>query len=400
MNHNWIRIPIIHIISLIFLTYTYAHAQGIQFFEGSWDEALEASRTQRKLIFVDAYTTWCGPCKMMDRNTYPKASVGEFYNKHFINVKMDMERGEGFAFGQRYNVQSYPTLLFINHIGKQVYRDSAYKSPYQMLELGSKALNPERNLALLALEFESGEGDPEKIREYALMLHSMGKDYREPAAAYFATLSSKDLLTTQNWQTMLKLTNDISSREFAYLLQKRKKFSRKFGDNAVEDKIKDVLKQSVASAAIFQNREKYSQALAIALKSLDDNGQTAQRLRMTYAAGTRNWKDYAFKATDYFEKYTITDAEALTQAAQYFLQYIPAEERLEQALAWIQQANTLAPSFERKFIQASILYKLERWDEAMKSAYQSLNTAEQGIGTEDQIKEAQELIDRIYTAKN
>ncbi len=376
-------------------------AQGVQFFEGTWNEALEAAQEQRKLIFVDAYTVWCGPCKMMDRNVYPNSEVGQYYNEHFINVKMDMERGEGYSFASRYHVTVYPTLLFINHEGAQIYRDSAYKSPQQMLAIAMEAQDPEKNLALLELEFDTkaDDKDPRKILDYALLLKELGKDFRKPAREYFATLSDKDLFEPLNWEAIKALTFDINSREFRYLIEKKKKFCRKFSEREVAEKIANVLKKSVLSAAIVHDRDSYSDALKIAIKEIDDDGATAQRLRMAYTAGTREWEKYAFRTIDYFEKYSSNDAEELTQAAQNFYRYVSDPDKLNYALMWIRQAHAIESTFERQYTYAGILHQLGRWDEAMKYAYQSLNMARAGIGTEDQIQRAHELLNTIQAAK-
>ena len=64
--------------------------EGIKFVESNWALAKAEAKKQNKLIFLDAYTTWCGPCKMLKRNTFPDKAAGEFFNKNFINVALDM----------------------------------------------------------------------------------------------------------------------------------------------------------------------------------------------------------------------------------------------------------------------------------------------------------------------
>ena len=71
---------------LLITSFNQIQAGGIDFFHGSWEEALEQAKSQDKLIFVDAYTTWCGPCKKMARNVFTDASVGEFYNKKIVPI--------------------------------------------------------------------------------------------------------------------------------------------------------------------------------------------------------------------------------------------------------------------------------------------------------------------------
>ena len=112
---------------------------GINFYQGSWEEVLEKSKKKEKPIFVDAYASWCGPCKWMSRNVFTDEKVGEFYNKHFINVKLDMEKGEGRTFARQYGVSAYPTLLYLNSEGKVVHKVMGAKRPDGFIQEGKKA---------------------------------------------------------------------------------------------------------------------------------------------------------------------------------------------------------------------------------------------------------------------
>lgn len=109
---------------------------GIKFFEGTWEEALLLAKKQNKLIFLDIYATWCGPCKKLSAQTFPDPAVGKYYNERFINVKVDGEKGEGLTLRQRYNVRGYPTLLFINHKGEVVKSTAGFRDPLRFIELG------------------------------------------------------------------------------------------------------------------------------------------------------------------------------------------------------------------------------------------------------------------------
>jgi thiol-disulfide isomerase/thioredoxin len=88
-------------------------AQGIEFFHGSWPEALAKAKSEEKLIFVDAFASWCGPCKRMAKESFPDPKVGEVYNASFICLKIDMEKPENAEFAGKYPVNSYPTLIEI-----------------------------------------------------------------------------------------------------------------------------------------------------------------------------------------------------------------------------------------------------------------------------------------------
>jgi len=117
-------------------------AQGIRFTTPkNWNAALAEAKKENKLIFLDAYTTWCGPCKYMQEEIFPLASVGKFYNASFINIKMDMEIGEGPDLASSFQLVAVPTLLFINGDGKIVYRYEGAVKGRELIALGKKALH-------------------------------------------------------------------------------------------------------------------------------------------------------------------------------------------------------------------------------------------------------------------
>ena len=93
----------------------------ISFEELSLEAALEKAQLENKLVFVDAYAVWCGPCKWMDNNVFTDKKVGETYNEKFVNLKINMESKEGKAFAKKYPVAAYPTFLYLDTKGNVVH---------------------------------------------------------------------------------------------------------------------------------------------------------------------------------------------------------------------------------------------------------------------------------------
>ena len=121
-------------------TVVQAPQEGIKFFEGTWEEALLTARTEKKLIFLDAYAVWCGPCKKMESGVFPKPDVGEFFNANFINFKMDMEKGIGVELANKWRLTSYPTLYFVNSEADTIQSTIGYHKANDLIELGRMAL--------------------------------------------------------------------------------------------------------------------------------------------------------------------------------------------------------------------------------------------------------------------
>jgi thioredoxin 1 len=112
----------------------------IHFIEDAWKEALKQAAAQNKYIFVDAYATWCGPCKMLKATTFKNDKVVAFYNKNFINISIDMEKGMGPQLAQTWQLQAYPTLIIFSPQGKPVLGTVGFIPADQLLKFGQDAL--------------------------------------------------------------------------------------------------------------------------------------------------------------------------------------------------------------------------------------------------------------------
>lgn len=115
---------------------------GIHFTDASWKEVLKQAKASDKLIFVDCYTTWCGPCSYMSKFVFTDESLGKLFNSRFISVKMNMESDAGLEFDAVYDIPAYPTLFIIDGKGKVVSKEVG------RLEVDGLRKFAERGLAL------------------------------------------------------------------------------------------------------------------------------------------------------------------------------------------------------------------------------------------------------------
>lgn len=100
------------------LAANFTAGDGIQFSSGLLSDILAKAKREGKLVFVDCYTTWCGPCKMLSRTSFPKAVAGEYFNPRFVSVQIDMEKGEGPALAKKWGISSYPTMMVLTADGE------------------------------------------------------------------------------------------------------------------------------------------------------------------------------------------------------------------------------------------------------------------------------------------
>ncbi|OIR01338.1 thioredoxin [mine drainage metagenome] len=113
---------------------------GIQFIESDWNKALQEAKKQNKLVFLDAYASWCGPCKLLKSTTFRNKEAGEFFNSNFINVAVDMEKGDGPALLEKFGVTAFPTLIIADADGNIVTYTMGYMGHKELIDFGKHGL--------------------------------------------------------------------------------------------------------------------------------------------------------------------------------------------------------------------------------------------------------------------
>jgi thioredoxin-related protein len=164
--------------------------KGIQFEElTNWQQVLTKAKTENKFIFVDMVATWCAPCKMMDKFTYPKNEVGEALKNGFISIKIQIDstkkdndlvkswyRDAG-SLVKEYNVTALPTFLFFSPDGKIVHRGTGMKNPEQLIALAKEATDPSKQLYTVLEKYRRGEKqDFSKLPELSQVAKAAGAD--------------------------------------------------------------------------------------------------------------------------------------------------------------------------------------------------------------------------------
>ena len=115
---------------------------GISFEHITLNEAKELAKETGKIIFIDCYTDWCGPCKRMAKTSFKNAEVGELYNENFINLKIEMEKDEdGQEIAKMYKIRAYPTLLMIDSEGNLVKQAIGLQSKGDLIQLANIVLH-------------------------------------------------------------------------------------------------------------------------------------------------------------------------------------------------------------------------------------------------------------------
>jgi thiol-disulfide isomerase/thioredoxin len=326
------------IISLTLLCAISLSAQGIEFFHGTWPEALEKAKSEEKLIFVDAFASWCGPCKRMSSQTFPDPKAGEFFNANFINVKIDMEKPENSEFAGKYPVGSYPTLMFIDAAGKVVLKDIGAKSVDQLLETGQKALGKNDRSVDFEKKYLDGDRDPKMLFDYVRSLNAAGKPSLKITNEYLNT--QKDLTTEFNLKFILEGAIEADSRVFDLLLKNRDKVVAVSSEEAVNARVEKACKNTVDKAIEFKNKTLLDESKA-KMKTGNSSRATAfaYEADMNYAKAVKDPGMFLKTAKTYQKTEVKNNAAKLHDLVLSLIRAFPEDKKvLKQAESWARTA--------------------------------------------------------------
>ena len=186
---------ILNLLFLAILLPVTAQESGIRFFHGTWDEAIALAKKEKKKIFVDFYTEWCGPCLNMSLTVFVLPQVGDVYNKNFVCLKIDAEKGEGRELAKRYGVNSYPTYIFVNPKNQEIVHRSGSNKPVEdFLYDAQGGINPKLGSVYMDKKYAVGKYDLDFLKDYIRYKKSSGS--RE-VQKYFDELISKGAKLTE-----------------------------------------------------------------------------------------------------------------------------------------------------------------------------------------------------------
>jgi len=104
-------------------------------------EAIELAKKEDKPIFIDIYTDWCLPCKVMEEEVYSDRAISRYFNDNFINLKANGDEDIGNKLAFLFEVKGYPSLIFVDHRGRLILKHTGGTSSMKFLQLGEKSLS-------------------------------------------------------------------------------------------------------------------------------------------------------------------------------------------------------------------------------------------------------------------
>ena len=212
-------------------------AQGIAFDDLTFQQALNRAKAEDKLVFMDCYTTWCSPCKYLSEQVFTQIEVGDFFNKNFINLKMDMEKGEGRELLARFEIKAYPTLLLIRPDGTLQHRILGSMDARALITAVQEGMDEKSSFTFLEKEFDNGNRDPKLVGRYFAMLvkNKINDKAQQIANELYASIPPERLIGEEFWFLFsTPALNGWKSERCTFLIANKSQFDRTVGKSDVD----------------------------------------------------------------------------------------------------------------------------------------------------------------------
>lgn len=367
--------------AILLSTLTTLSAQGIAFEkeETAWADILKKAKTENKIVFVDAYTSWCGPCKIMAKNIFPQKAVGDVFNAKFVNAKIDMEHGEGPEIAKKYGVQAYPTYIFVNGDGELVHRSLGSMPVEKFITVGEAASDPNRQFYTLKKKFEGGERSADFLRSFAYSCQDAQEaSLIQPVSdAYLAT--QKDWLTKDNMDFILKFATTIESPTFSFLVKNQAAFAKEKGEKEIAEQIDQIAINGLANASFNRQKREFDFAKAKELGTKYLTPEMSDKIISTLTLAQHQMKGEIPQMLSYaithFDKYPSNNPQELNQFAWGFYEQSDDKAQLAKALEWSLKSIEISDQFAFNDTAASLYFKLGNKQKAKEHAEKALKQA-------------------------
>lgn len=353
-----------------------------------WSIILDQAKQEDKLIIIDFYTSWCGPCKMMDAHVFPDRAVGKTLQDHYLVLKLDAETDAlGKVLAARYIVRSYPTFLIIDPSLKVRSMDAGYKSaPLFNKWLVGAVQQPQQHL--------SGFSSNKYLNYPDFYLSSFGPRSEQKKADTTAVEKyldrQKDLFSETSWAVLR--TYEIPAKYLQHFKENYSTYKRKFG-SSLESKMAYALFPDLRAAIAAKNVDAFVEVLNQIPKYFDEPGKQ----QSTYLFNIPRQPDFYQMKVNFLDTCQYIDADIRLSSAMGLLMRndLPSEQQ-RKVTTWVLDYPAISSSQDASTLfTLALAYHYLGDTDKMRTAFEKAKAL-----TPEENKEMTAYLSRIIMPEN
>jgi len=357
-----------------------AQETGVHFEHNlSWAEVQAKAKAANKYIFMDCFTTWCGPCKYMRTTIFPQQEVGSFFNDKFVSVEVQLDTtgkdddhvkswyADAHAIMTQYAIKAFPTYLIFAPDGQVLHRIVGSSTAQVFIREVQDAFDTTKQYYTKLKQFENGRRDSAFLRQFAIQVNDvydlpLGK---KVAKAYLA--GQTNLFTPAALDLINLYTTRSTDEYFDFLAKNAAKINAVSGAGKTEQKLRTIfLNEGTRIRWDDKNVtawKDYQKKIAATLPA--EAEEITLRINVNFYRAKRDWSNFEKAIGAYMKKYSwqMTDGE-LNSIAWNVFESCPDMNCVSKILDWSSQLkNSKEPAFLDTY--ANLLYKLGKKEEAI-----------------------------------
>lgn len=353
--------------------------ESIDFQNLSFKEILAKAKSEKKLVFIDAYAVWCGPCKMMEKNIFPLPAVKDYYNANFINARFDMEKGEGRDLAVKYGIRSYPSFLFLNGDGEVVMKNLGYMGENDFLTIAKEANNPKFRTASNKDLFDKGEKDPDFLLNMMRLYVDSDYELAKKVSERYFDVKKAEPLTKDDLGLLLYFVKSTGDPNYKIFVAKKPEIIQLMSEDVYNQfdaniKISKILENALDQKTGIINDD-YFYKNAAPLIGQKDAETAINRMKVLFYPTVNNFTGYEKAALAYYKDSEAFDAEELLKAAWIFSEHVSTPASLKKAEEWAEKSVMKTETAENTYILAKLYSKTGKKENAKMYAVISQNLA-------------------------
>lgn len=369
--------------------------KGVHFEDNlSWTAIKAKAEAEHKYIFMDCFTTWCGPCKYMAKTIFPQEESGNFFNDKFISVGVQLDTSakdndrvrswyaDAHAIAEEYGIRAYPTYLIFSPDGKPLHRlVGSRATAKEFVNDMQSTFDTTKQYYTQLQQFHDGRHDSAFLRRLAMMSINVYdlNEGQKVADAYCSTQS--DPYSPGVLDMTLQFTRSTTDKGFAVLLAHPDKVDAAMGAGMAEQRVYAILLQEYVSPAIRKagsgTPDWRTVRKAIAAHYPAQAEEATEKSEALYYQHKGDWPHFQTAIVTYMKKYGAhaTPGE-LNDFAWTVFQNCPDMMCVSDALDWSKRSfkDKAEPAYMDTY--ANILYKMGKKDDAIAWEQKALDLSD------------------------
>jgi hypothetical protein len=268
----------------------------------------------------------------------------------------------------------------------------------EFLEFGKEALDPEKRIGTLIAEYESGNRDPEFLRNYVTRMVAAGMDPMDAADEYFATLSDEELVSEENFTLIRMLRPSMDSEYFGKVSDNRDAFAAEVGEPKVMGFLKEICTSALMKAIYQDDKAEFDKVKA---EVVDMDAPFTEEVvlfaDMRYAWGEGDYDNFIKYADKYTKDFIWNDWNELNTIAWqiYEDEKYAGKDYLKLGLKMAKQSVAIEENYFNTDTYAALLYKAGKYKKAEEMAVLAIENAKK---QKMESGETEKLLEKIQTA--